>query len=175
MALVANEDAGQTQAGVAVTVNVLANDTLDGAPVLLSDLVGVPVILQQPMSGSATVNVDGSITYTPAPGFVGVVEIPYQISTPDGACAVGQGYPNQPLSLSVFPAWWANLIEGDLIEVYPEDESWTVQYRFTDGIAAWEAVYNTPPFESDMEVTIAYYPDKQAPVTQCIHFTWTGV
>lgn len=81
--LIAKNDAATTDAGVAVNVPVLANDTIDGVPVQLSDLVGPPTISSPPSEGEVTVEEDGSITYTPPPGFCGTVTFEYKIESPE--------------------------------------------------------------------------------------------
>ena len=86
MTLTANPDSATTPAGTAVTVAVLANDTLDGSPVALGDLTGPPTIVAPPAQGTAVVQPDGTITYTPPAGFCGQVTFEYQIESPDGAC-----------------------------------------------------------------------------------------
>lgn len=78
--LEAADDASDTVSGVSVTTDVLANDTIDGRPVSLADLDGVPVITRHPESGTVEVNQDGTITYTPWPGLVGEDSYEYEIS-----------------------------------------------------------------------------------------------
>lgn len=76
----ANDAASTTStatAGTPVTVDVLANDAdVDGDALSVSILAG-------PASGVASVNGDGTITYTPNAGFSGSDSFTYQIS--DGA------------------------------------------------------------------------------------------
>ena len=82
--LTANPDSATTLAATAVNVPVLANDTLDGSPVALGDLTGPPTIVTQPAQGTAVVQPDGTITYTPPAGFCGQVTFEYQIE-PEGS------------------------------------------------------------------------------------------
>lgn len=82
MALVATSDTATTPLNTPVTVPVLANDTLDGAPVQLADLAGPPTITVVPTHGTAVVETNGSVTYTPATGFSGADSLTYQIQTP---------------------------------------------------------------------------------------------
>jgi hypothetical protein len=71
---IALNDATRTTAGVATTVNVLANDRdPEGQPLTNPTLVSLPT------NGSAVVNPDGTVTYTPNPGFVGVDGLVYQV------------------------------------------------------------------------------------------------
>ena len=81
--LTANPDSATTLAATAVNVPVLANDTLDGSPVALGDLTGPPTIVTPPAQGTAVVQPDGTVTYTPPAGFCGQVTFEYQIEAPD--------------------------------------------------------------------------------------------
>lgn len=65
--VVANDDYSSVVAGGSVATNVLANDTVGGEPATL-ETVTLPVITRHPEHGVATVNEDGTITYTPNPG-----------------------------------------------------------------------------------------------------------
>ncbi len=70
---VANDDAAATLEDTAVTIEVLANDQdPNGDPLTVT-------VLAPPTSGTAEVNPDGSITYTPNPGFTGDDTFTYQI------------------------------------------------------------------------------------------------
>ncbi|UCD00287.1 MAG: tandem-95 repeat protein [Phycisphaerales bacterium] len=71
---IAGNDAAETTQGVAVIINVLANDSdPDGDP-LTAALVGGPA------SGTLTQSPDGTFTYTPAQGFVGQDSFTYSPS-----------------------------------------------------------------------------------------------
>ena len=72
------DDAGTTPQGTPVTIPVLGNDTdVDGDTLTVID-ASVPVA-----QGTVSFD-DGSITFTPAPAFVGVAEVSYTITDPDG-------------------------------------------------------------------------------------------
>lgn len=74
---VANPDAAETDEDVAVTINVLGNDSEpDGQPLSVVDASAA--------NGTVTVNPDGSLTYTPNADFNGEDEITYTITDPDG-------------------------------------------------------------------------------------------
>lgn len=78
----ANDDTATTTAGTPVTVNVLANDIVNGVTgPTVGDLSGPPAILSVTPedAGTATVNEDGEIEFTPAAGFCGQVQIEYEI------------------------------------------------------------------------------------------------
>lgn len=85
-------DSATTQAGQPVTVNVLANDLVNGVPATLALLDGPPVILAVRPADAGTATVDpatGEVTFTPAEGFCGNVEIDYEIEkTCDDGCPV---------------------------------------------------------------------------------------
>ncbi|MEZ0538337.1 Ig-like domain-containing protein [Fibrella arboris] len=76
---IANNDATQTTAGTSVTVVVLANDTDPDSATTLNGQLSNPTILTQPGTGTALVNANGTVSYTPPAGFTGVVNFPYQV------------------------------------------------------------------------------------------------
>jgi large repetitive protein len=68
-------------AGGAIDIPVLANDSdPDGDPLTVT-------MVTTPSSGTVTINPDGSLHYTPAPGFVGDVTIGYTVSDGHGGMA----------------------------------------------------------------------------------------
>jgi parallel beta-helix repeat protein len=70
----AADDAVTTTEDVASTIPVLANDAdVDGGPLIVSGV-------SNPAHGSATVNVDGTVTYTPAPSYNGADAFTYTAS-----------------------------------------------------------------------------------------------
>jgi uncharacterized repeat protein (TIGR01451 family) len=81
---VAVDDAAATSIGVPVTIDVKANDSdPDGDPLTVS-------LVAPPADGSAVVNPDGTITYTPGPGFTGTDTFLYQVCDPSNACSTAQ-------------------------------------------------------------------------------------
>jgi len=75
-------DTAVIDAGTPVTVNVLANDSdRDG------DTLTVRSVTVDPAIGSATVNPDGTISFTPASGVSGTVTLSYTVADPSGATA----------------------------------------------------------------------------------------
>ncbi|TFJ88994.1 beta strand repeat-containing protein, partial [Lonepinella koalarum] len=77
---VANDDTASTQAGQAVTVNVLTNDSdPDGDQLTVSEAT-----LADPSQGTLVKNSDGTLTFTPATGVTGDVVINYTISDGNG-------------------------------------------------------------------------------------------
>ena len=79
--ITANNDTANTPAATPAIVPVLTNDTLDGNPVAVGDLQGLPTITLPPSNGTATVNPNGTVTYTPNPGFCGTGTFEYEIET----------------------------------------------------------------------------------------------
>lgn len=76
------DDSATTQAGQAVTVPVLANDMVNGAPATVAELDGPPAVVAIRPEGAGTATVDpetGDVEFTPAEGFCGPVEIDYEI------------------------------------------------------------------------------------------------
>jgi VCBS repeat-containing protein len=68
---VASDDSATTQEGTPVVVDVLANDTdPDGDPLTVA-------IADPPLSGTAVVNADNTVTYTPFTGFTGIDSFTY--------------------------------------------------------------------------------------------------
>ena len=85
--VVASADSQTLTAGMVTTVSVLSNDTYNGQPSSLSNVT--VSISTGPASGTVTVNPNGTISYTPAPGFAGPVSFTYTIcsNTPSGFCS----------------------------------------------------------------------------------------
>jgi hypothetical protein len=78
----ANDDTATTPANTPVSIDVLANDIVNGVTgPTVDDLNGPPTILSitPEDAGTATVNADGEIEFTPASGFCGQVQIEYSI------------------------------------------------------------------------------------------------
>lgn len=106
--LVANDDTDTVRVGSSVTTNVLANDTLGDDPVTLDMLEGPPTITRQPANGTVVVNANGTITYTPNPGFRGEDTYEYEILPPQ---------PEACLTIYMNPynyTWDMGDVEGDL-------------------------------------------------------------
>ncbi|MBB6500680.1 Ig-like domain-containing protein [Pedobacter cryoconitis] len=72
---VANDDQAQTNANSPVRVDVLANDN----PGSSSFDKATVVVITQPAHGKVIVNSDGTITYTPDPGYTGPDNFTYQV------------------------------------------------------------------------------------------------
>ena len=73
----ANNDTQAATPGLGSTLNVLANDIFNGITPLIGDVN--MTILGTPTNGTALVNPDGTITFTPTVGFTGTASYTYQI------------------------------------------------------------------------------------------------
>ncbi|MGO4263764.1 DUF7507 domain-containing protein, partial [Lysobacter sp. TAB13] len=81
----ANPDVGKTDQGKPVTINVVGNDTVTGAPLDPASLT----VVGQPNNGTVTCAA-GSCTYTPNPLFAGTDTFTYRVcdvSSPTPVCA----------------------------------------------------------------------------------------
>jgi len=78
---IAVDDMVGTSEDTPVSIPVLANDfDPDGNPINVSDLV-------QPVNGTAVIEVDGTVTYTPPDDFFGVVSFDYDVADGVGGSA----------------------------------------------------------------------------------------
>jgi hypothetical protein len=85
--LVASDDIVNTAIDSPIRINVLENDTVgipDPATVVTSGLTN------QPAHGTVVVNSDGTITYTPTPGYIGTDDFEYRVCSIEdpGACDI---------------------------------------------------------------------------------------
>jgi uncharacterized repeat protein (TIGR01451 family) len=78
---VAVDDATTVVRGQSVKINVLANDREPGGETLRVTATTAPA------NGSAVINADGTITYTPNSSFVGTDSFTYTICDPAGQCS----------------------------------------------------------------------------------------
>lgn len=178
MGLVANDDAAKTRPGQPVTVNVLANDTLDGAPVSLDDLAGLPAIVSPPAVGAAVVNGDGTVTYTPPSDFSGTVEIEYEIEAETAPCAVaavgwfGEGsfvFVNTP------PPWWDTLPVGGEFTIFDggAGDVWFLAATKAGSNGGWMHAWGGEgaiPMNETLEAVIR--ANDTLATDHCCHFTW---
>lgn len=119
MSLILRNDTAATPPGVAVTTDVLANDTLDGAPLTPGDLdAPLSATLIGPAGAGTVSATDGSVAFTPAPGFSGQVAVQYDASAASCPCELGTvewGCCNYYLTLADFcldtePDWWGEML-----------------------------------------------------------------
>ncbi|WP_141006034.1 Ig-like domain-containing protein [Nocardioides humi] len=104
LSVTAQADTSSTTLGNAVTTDVRDNDTATGAD------LAAPTVAKNPRHGTATVNADGTITYTPDAGFSGTDSYSYAVrddADPANVCAtakvtvtVTQGNACDPLGTS---------------------------------------------------------------------------
>ena len=83
---IANDDYATTNEGTPVNIPVLANDSDSegGTPTVTATSGG-------PSNGAASVNADGTIRYTPSPGFSGTDTFEYTVADWGGATATATG------------------------------------------------------------------------------------
>ncbi|CAG0931401.1 Collagenase ColH [Thermoflexales bacterium] len=94
---IAVADTSTTTVGVPVTINVLANDSdPDGDPLSV-------IAITPPLSGTAAINLDNTITYTPTSGFAGIDAFTYTISDGRG------GTDTAVVTVGISPALTCNL------------------------------------------------------------------
>ena len=80
---VAAADSGTTDEDTPISLAVLENDSdPEGEDLTVSDSLA-----SEPTNGNATVNSDGTITYTPNADFHGSDMLTYQVCDPEGLCA----------------------------------------------------------------------------------------
>jgi LPXTG-motif cell wall-anchored protein len=93
-------DVAQTDQGKAVDVDVLANDTPNAALAIDKDSLA---ITSNPSNGSAKVNADHTVTYTPTASFAGTDEFTYKLcSVPEPATTTTSTTTTEPVeTLSV--------------------------------------------------------------------------
>ena len=80
------DDLKTTLVNAPITYSALANDSVPAGSTITS-VNGTPVVIGTPITvpnGSVTVNTDGTITFTPNPGYTGSTSFPYEATTPDG-------------------------------------------------------------------------------------------
>jgi hypothetical protein len=79
---IAHDDTASTTNNTPVTIDVAANDTDPDGDLVLSSVA----VTAGPANGSAASNGDGTVTYTPTPGFSGADSFTYQICDATGLC-----------------------------------------------------------------------------------------
>ena len=129
---VAADDRVETARNTPVTINVLANDTPNGAT--------TPNVVTAPLNGTAVVNPDGTIEYTPNTGFVGTDRLVYTLCNA-GGCAtatVNIEVTNKLIAyngVSVNGSDKNNHFHIAGIEAYPDN---TVRIYNRWGVKVWE-------------------------------------
>lgn len=127
---VAANDAAATSQGSAVVVDVLANDSDDGAPMPLAiGAIGHP-------AGGTAVDAGGSILYTPNPGFLGVDTFDYTVT--DGATGA-----TAKVAVNVWfhdGAYWYPFNQTAGLTTYEAGGGWPATLvNFADAVTPWVA------------------------------------
>ena len=112
---VTQDDAVRTAEDTPVVIDVLANDSdvdselsvigIDGGPIAVGETVAVA-------HGSATLNEDGTLTFTPAPDFNGETSFAYVLDT----------FATATVTVTVDPAEDPTVVSGDLHAVVAEGD-----------------------------------------------------
>jgi hypothetical protein len=95
-------DAGTTALGTPVTIAVLRNDTdIDHDPATPTAATHTVTVMTQPRNGTAVVNANGTVTYTPRSNFTGTDGFIYTLTDSAGlsdtaTVIVTVGQPNNP-------------------------------------------------------------------------------
>ena len=132
VAPIAADDKVETARNTPITINVLANDTPNGAT--------TPNVVTTPLNGTAVVNPDGTIEYTPNTGFVGTDRLVYTLCNA-GGCAtatVNIEVTNKLIAyngVSVNGSDKNNHFHIAGIEAYPDN---TVRIYNRWGVKVWE-------------------------------------
>lgn len=123
---VVNTDVAETKSNTSIDIDVKANDK----SVNPGNTLGTPTVTTPPTNGTTTVNPDGTIKYTPNPGFVGEDQFVYEVcETPSGKCGkaivkvnVKPGDPGIPVTTSAADDY-SNTQAGTSVsgEVKPND------------------------------------------------------
>ena len=130
---VAADDKVETARNTPVTIKVLANDTPNGAT--------TPNVVTAPLNGTAVVNPDGTIEYTPNTGFVGTDRLVYTLCNASG-CATAVVSIEVTNKLIVYNGVSVNGSDKNNhfhiagIEAYPDN---TVRIYNRWGVKVWEA------------------------------------
>lgn len=143
----AADDMATVASGSSVQIVALENDEPGSSPIIAGDTR----ITRQPANGTATVNPDGSITYTPNAGFVGTETFEYEIVDENGltsratvtvtVTARTLRIPNvfTPNGDGVNDTWEIEGLEGiDRLEVVVVNRWGNEVYRSTDYRNDWD-------------------------------------
>lgn len=135
---VAVDDGADTYRGTAIEVDVMANDSdPDGDTI-------EPAIDSEPENGTVAVTADGTMLYTPEPGFVGTDTFAYTIDDGDGGTAVGTVAVNV-LEDAAGPSCAERRIDSTTMDVDVLDDLSGVSSIRT--VVAHQADVTIPPFE----------------------------
>jgi CshA-type fibril repeat protein len=117
---VARDDLVPATEDNAATINVRGNDgDADGDPLTITAVT-------QPASGRVAINLDGTVTYTPNPGFVGTDTFTYTITDSNGGTSTAR------VTLEVGPVNDAPVARNDFVTAR-EDQPVTIAVLGNDG------------------------------------------
>jgi hypothetical protein len=121
----ARDDSAITARSTPVLINVVANDVAGAAPINPASVV----ISAAPTHGTATVNAQGRILYTPSPGYIGADSLTYTVAdnSLDGPVQPGRAYS----MISRNATWRYNDSGTDL------GTAWRAN-NYNDTIAGWK-------------------------------------
>jgi hypothetical protein len=140
--VVANPDSQTLTAGIATTVPVLTNDLRNGQPASSTNVT--VTVTTPPATGTATVNANGTIGYSPAAGFSGPVSFTYTI------CDI-----SQPGICSTAPV---NLTVNAVIVANPDQNTTASGTPVTTTILADDTRNGLPASTSNVTVSLASQP-----------------
>lgn len=151
----ARHDFAATQAGAPVTIDVMANDSVN---------VGGIRLLSVPVANAGTGElVNGQVVFTPAAGFVGITDFNYVVCSDYDACALGT------VTVNVLPV--GTSAAADTVRVFTKRDE--PQFIF----APLDAVPNgTPEFGSmiDLNGVMAYQPEEDFIGEEFLTYTSPG-
>ena len=119
------DDSATTESGQVVLIDVLANDSdPDGDALAIVAVAGEPIAIGEPVAiadGRVTLNPDGTLSFTPNPGFAGEVRFEYTVSDGNSLASgqvtvhVGGDADSQPVAVDDSAATTAgNAVSGNL-------------------------------------------------------------
>jgi hypothetical protein len=136
---VARDDAAATTQDTPVTIDVLANDSdVDGDLLVMNSI-------SQPGSGSAAINPDNTVTYTPNPGLSGADSLTYTVSDDRGGLATAtititiSASTIQEVPIDILPFIWLNIVNlnsrGTLPVAILSDASFDARFVNVDTVS----------------------------------------
>ncbi|OYU81499.1 MAG: hypothetical protein CFE23_03265, partial [Flavobacterium sp. BFFFF1] len=128
--VIANDDDEVTEPNTPIIIGVLSNDsgflcTLNPSSV---------IILVQPLHGTVQVNANGTVTYTPNPGYTGIDTFNYQVCSKEYTSTCDDALVTIKITTCNAKAS-EDLITGKVfVEQLPDDSAYTVGEKLIDGI-----------------------------------------
>jgi len=167
----ANDDHSQTYPNVPVTIDILSNDVGRVA-------ASTVTITTQPSNGTVVVNPDGTVTYTPNPGFSGTDTFNYNVCNSDRSlCSTA----TVTVDVGCLATELRHILTGKIFDdadkdgIYDNGEGGVAHtvnlYLDTNGNGLLDASENTPVETATTNNTGAYIFDRATPTptTQASH------